>query len=96
MYQAIETRYAGPTNHRGARIIVRAQAGRITVSWDHALDVDQNHLAAARAFAEKWGWEGRWRGGANAKGDGYVFVNVTRRAGGVEDYSACFDVEQSL
>jgi hypothetical protein len=93
MYQAIETRYAGPTNHRGARIIVRAQAGRMTVSWDHALNAEQNHLAAARAFAKKWGWGGRWRGGANATNTGYVFVCTQERAGGVEDVGSSFVVE---
>ncbi len=76
MRQAIETRYAGPTNHRGARIIVSAQAGRITVGWDHALGIDANHVAAARAFAERWGWAGRWVGGGLADGKGNVFVFV--------------------
>ncbi len=92
MRQAIETKYAGPTDHRDARIIVRAQAGRLTVAWDHALDVQQNHLAAARAFAEKWGWGGRWRGGANVAGTGYVFVCTQRSAGGVEDHGSAFEV----
>ena len=76
MRQAIETRYAGPTNHRGARIVVRAQAGRLTVSWDHALNSDENHTRAAEAFARKWGWSGKWVGGGNASGTGNVYVDV--------------------
>ena len=55
MYQAIVTKFLGPTNSRGARIVARAQAGKITVSWDHSLNVDANHTAAARALAEKMG-----------------------------------------
>jgi len=77
MYQAIETRFAGPTNHRGARIIVRAQAGRMTVPWDHALNSDENHRVAAEMFAQKWGW-GRVKGGANARGDGYCFICIDK------------------
>lgn len=73
-YQAIVTKYAGPTNSRGSRIIVRAQAGRMIVAWDHALNPSQNHAAAARAFAEKWGWNGAWFMGANPGDSGYTFV----------------------
>ena len=36
-YQAIETKFFGPTNHRGARVRVRCQARTMFVSWDHAL-----------------------------------------------------------
>jgi hypothetical protein len=72
--QAIETRYLGATNYRGARVVVKAQAGRVVVSWDHALDVMENHRAAARAFATRYGWAGTWRGGASSDGRGYVFV----------------------
>lgn len=74
MRPAIQTRYAGPTNYRGARVIARAQAGRIVVPWDHALNVEDNHLAAARAFAAKWCWAGTWHGGALVDGSGYAFV----------------------
>ena len=74
MRQAIHTRYVGPTNHQGSRVIVTAQAGRMTVPWDDGLGPDENHAKAAAAFADKWGWAGKWYGGASAKGDGYVFV----------------------
>ncbi len=87
MRQAIETRYAGPTNHRGARVIVRAQAGRLTVSWDHALNVDENHAQAAKAFAERWGWAGRWIGGGSADGRGNVFVCSERERDSINGYS---------
>lgn len=75
--QAITTKYRGPTNSRGSRIIVRAQAGRMTVPWDHALDVEENHDAAARAFIARWGWGSdgrRWVRGCLPDGSGNVYV----------------------
>lgn len=54
--QAIVTRFLAPTNHRGARIKATAQAGALTVPWDYALGVEENHRAAALAFATRWGW----------------------------------------
>lgn len=72
--QAIVTKYVGPTNFRGSRIVVSAQAGRMIVPWDHSLDVDENHARAAQAFADKWGWEGKLIGGALPNGRGNCFV----------------------
>jgi len=72
--QAIETEYRWPTNTRGSRIIARAQAGRISVPYDHARSFDENHDAAMRAFVEKWGWFGTWIRGARADGKGNVYV----------------------
>jgi hypothetical protein len=74
--QAIATRYHGPTNARGARVSATAQAGRIYVSWDYALGMDENHDAAARAFVAKWGWDGRWIGGGSPDGRGNVYTCV--------------------
>jgi len=74
MRQAICTKYHGPTNYRGSRVTASAQAGRLTISWDDALDVDANHAKAAEAFRAKLGWSGTLRGGALPKGDGYCFV----------------------
>jgi hypothetical protein len=76
--QAIETKFLEPTNHNGARIRVRAQAGAMTVPWDYDLNPEENHIEAAKAFALKWGWLGQWSGGARADDRGYVFVHVGR------------------
>ena len=46
MAQAITTRYAGPTNTRGSRVIVNSWNGRTVYSWDYAKDVQANHEAA--------------------------------------------------
>lgn len=80
MYQAIVTKFVSPTDKRPARVIVTADAGRLTVSWDHALGVPENHAAAARAFAEKYSWSGDWVGGT-LPGNGYVFVMASGRIG---------------
>ena len=79
--QTIITKYLGPTNHRGSRIKARQSASyagtpqSITIAWDYGLNVEQNHKAAATAFAEKMGWHGNWAGGSGG-GESYVFVNV--------------------
>lgn len=70
--QAIVTKYFGPTNTRGSRIKASASAGSKTVSYDHALNIADNHAAAAKAFAEKMEWEGKWFGGGMPDGSGNV------------------------
>ena len=77
MRQAIETRYFGPTEQRGARVLAQCQAGKIVVSWDDDLDVNDNHRSAAIALVAKLGWpvdDGRWVGGGNSHGTGNVYV----------------------
>lgn len=55
--QAIRTRYHGPSNTRGSRISAQCEAGRIYVGYDHALNLDENHVAAATALRVKLGWQ---------------------------------------
>jgi hypothetical protein len=76
MRQAIVTKYLGPTNTRGSRISVRAQAGRRIYAWDDGLDVDENHTVAAHRFANTMGWSTRLVGGAMPDNTGYVFVMI--------------------
>jgi hypothetical protein len=76
MQQAIETKFYGPTNSSGSRIVAKAWAGSVKVHYNHALNADQNHLQAAKALADKMGWGGLWIGGGRAAGNGYVFVNA--------------------
>lgn len=78
---AIITKYYGPTNHRGSRILVKSDAGkvsRMTVSWDHALNPEDNHHAAALAYVKRNGWDqdcyGRIVGGGIPHGYAFVFV----------------------
>jgi hypothetical protein len=74
--QAIETKYIGPSNVRGARIKASAQAGSVYVPYDHSLNTDDNHAKAAQALADKWGWEGDMVQGGSPSGKGDVFVFV--------------------
>ena len=73
MYQAIQTKFLGPTNTRGARVKAIADAGSITVQWDHRLNIQDNHRAAAVALARRYGWGEDWTGGG-LPGSGYAFV----------------------
>jgi hypothetical protein len=54
--KAIQTTFHGPTDTRGSRITATAGSNRVTLSYDHALDADENHDAAALALCEKLGW----------------------------------------
>lgn len=54
--QAVRTKYHGPTNTNGSRISAQCEAGRIYVSYDHALDIAGNHKAACDALIKKLGW----------------------------------------
>ena len=84
MFQAITTKFIGPTNHQGARVKAYSQAGSVIVPWDHALNITGNHHAAMLALVRHWGWEGDWRGGALPNGKGYAFVCVERHREGGE------------
>lgn len=74
MRQAITTKYLGPTNYRGGRIVARATAGRLVMDWRHDLGIEENHRFAARRLAYKLGWDGAWAGGGLPDDRGYCFV----------------------
>lgn len=74
--QAIATKYLFPTNTKGARIKASAYGANITIPYDYALDVAENHCAAQLALRHKLGWQGKYAQGGNVTGTGYYFVNV--------------------
>ena len=74
MRQAIQTRYLGPTDHRGSRVKAFCQAGNVTIPWDDALDINLNHHRAFKALADKLGWKDRWHVGALPDNSGNVYV----------------------
>lgn len=74
MTQAIVTKYFGPGNVRGSRIKAEATAGYIWHSYDHALNVTQNHDVAARKLCENLGWTGTYVRGGMPSGYGNVYV----------------------
>jgi hypothetical protein len=62
--QAIQTKYLGPTNVKGARIKAISQAKSRIYSWEHGLSADDNHKLAAQSLAKELGWDyGVWHGG---------------------------------
>lgn len=84
-YQAITTRFYGPTDYKSARLKVVASAGNKWYSWDTlegpASD-NARHIAAAKAFAQSKGWTGDWYMGGLENGD-RVFVNCPSNVSGV-------------
>jgi len=55
--QAIRTKYHGFTNFKPSRVTATAEAGKITLSWEHGFDVEDNHRRAALALVRKLGWD---------------------------------------
>lgn len=55
--QAILTKYYGPTNFRGSRIVAKCERGQLTMPYRHELNSDENHVEAARLLCEKFAAE---------------------------------------
>lgn len=71
--KAIQTRYVGPGNVRGSRVIASDEDGnRATVSYDSSLSSEAAHFVAAKALCDKMGWTGMLVAGGIK--NGYVFV----------------------
>lgn len=51
--QAIRTKFAGPTDTRGSRIIATSFKARSVMPYDYELDLDDNHRRAAELHATK-------------------------------------------
>lgn len=84
---AIQTRFIGPSNTLGSRVGARTMRNhgrrydgtrtdgkneRLILDWDHTLNPERNHIAAAHKLATRLGWDGAWFAGSTD--DGYVFV----------------------
>ena len=75
--QAIETKYLSATNCKGSRIKATHQGNvkSVTVDYDHALNLDENHHEAAKALMRKLNWKGEMHGGSTRAGMAWVFVS---------------------
>ena len=73
-YQAITTKYLSATDKKDARVKAMAAAGSIIVPWDHSLNIEENHAAAASALAKKLDWAGKYYIGSLPDDAGYCFV----------------------
>lgn len=60
-YAVIRTRYIGPGNRVGARIVAKCQAGQISIPYPHEAKHEDAHILAVRALIRKlnldWGPE---------------------------------------
>jgi hypothetical protein len=74
---AIVTKYSGPTNSRDARVVARSTALTYSHSYDHRLNIDENHHAAAVALAKKIGWNGGIVAGIIPGGSENVYILET-------------------
>jgi hypothetical protein len=76
--QAIVTRYKGPTDASGSRIVASCEARRMIIPYDHSLDIQGNHAAAALTLFQALGWHERHDLVMGGTKDGYVFVQVPK------------------
>jgi hypothetical protein len=61
-FASIKTRYYGPTNHNGSRVSATDEGTfgskfgrrRLVMSYDHGLNLTENHAKAARLWIEKF------------------------------------------
>lgn len=73
--KAIFTRYRGPTNCRGSKIVAKASDNSArSYGIKHSLGIDDMHCLAAMEYAKARGWSGFYRAGALP--DGLVFVSA--------------------
>lgn len=73
--KAIVTKYHGPTDTRGSRIVATDSDGnRASIPYPHELSGEACHKKAADALCAKMGWSGELIGGGLK--NGYVFVFV--------------------
>ena len=55
--QAIQTKYLGPSNYRGARIKAWCEAGSLTIDYPDELSGQACHRKAAESLQAKLGWD---------------------------------------
>jgi len=73
--KTIETRYVGPGNVRGSRIIASDGDNRVIIPYDHELNSEQAHMKAAQEFMTRMKWNGTLQGGHTKRGMVWVFMD---------------------
>ena len=76
--QAIETKYLGPANTKGARIKASAWADSVTIPYAYDQKINGAHDLALIALATKLEWWGVWARGGKADGTGNVYVRISK------------------
>jgi hypothetical protein len=73
--KAIRTKYKGPTNTRGSRIIASDEDGnKVTISYPYELSGEAVHRKAAEALCKKMDWRCAESLAGGSVKNGYVFV----------------------
>ncbi len=81
--QTITTKYLGPTDKRGARIVATTSSGvRAVVPFSYDVSTEDCHRLAALAVYDKCGWTGRMIAGETRSGYVWVFVDDAPEIGG--------------
>ena len=74
--KAIKTHYVGCTDFRGSRIIATDGDNKAILTYDHGLDLDDNHKEAAKTLCRKLGWvPAKMQGGHTKKGMVWVWFD---------------------
>jgi len=72
--QAILTKFLPPTDHKPAMVKAYAEAGSVTLNWEHGWDAEDNHRTAVLRLIDKMGWDFVPVMGATS--EGYAAVNL--------------------
>ena len=72
--KAILTKYMGPTESRGSRVVAYTTDQRVSIPYDSSLDDYEVYEKAAHALMRKMGWSGRIVGGSYKNNWIFVFV----------------------
>jgi hypothetical protein len=76
--KAIRTKYVGPTNFKGSRIIASDSDGnRVTIPYPSELKSEHAHAEAAVKLCVKMGWKGELVGGVYGDSMYWVFKEQT-------------------
>lgn len=75
--QAIKTKYLPATNTKPSRIKAECEAGSITISYDHSLNIDELHQKAAKELLNKLSWNPDFINSGSFKGDYYHILEFT-------------------
>ena len=80
MHRCIVTKYLGPTDSLGSRIVARSTHGKRVIPYDSALSTRANHMRAAAEHAYDNGWiayadmDTELAGGTLPTENGYAFL----------------------
>lgn len=79
--KAIRTRYIGPSNTRGSRIIASdGDRNSLSIPYPHALTTDDAHELAAYKLMQKMGWPNELNGGGFQNDNYWTMLPRTNRA----------------